>query len=158
LFFVCAGEEISWGQRLIGWQTPEWLASENAQGETNLHNLWFLQAHGPDKERKSFVELLINPNRLLSIFWLSYCLILPLLATTTTGHRLVSWSGIPVPPLGVGLLFLITYVVFHAMVAFGGGRAYVHQMDELKEAIQATCFALLALTLAFSSTREEPSS
>jgi hypothetical protein len=93
---------------------------------------------------------LINPNRLLSIFWLGYCLILPLFATTTSGRRLVSWSGVPVPPLGVGLLFLTTYVAFHSIIAFGGGRAYVHQMDELKEAIQATCFALLALTLAFS--------
>ncbi|HEX6144786.1 MAG TPA: hypothetical protein VFZ01_18865 [Geminicoccaceae bacterium] len=33
-----AGEEISWGQRLFGLATPEWLA-HNRQGEANLHNL-----------------------------------------------------------------------------------------------------------------------
>ncbi|MEZ0261548.1 MAG: hypothetical protein ACAH80_11095 [Alphaproteobacteria bacterium] len=34
-----AGEEISWGQRLIGWATPEGWADINTHKETNLHNL-----------------------------------------------------------------------------------------------------------------------
>ncbi|MBI4003948.1 MAG: hypothetical protein HY353_02905 [Candidatus Omnitrophica bacterium] len=33
------GEELSWGQRLFGWTTPDWMAARNLQGETNLHNL-----------------------------------------------------------------------------------------------------------------------
>jgi hypothetical protein len=33
------GEEISWGQRLFGWATPDALDEVNAQGETNLHNI-----------------------------------------------------------------------------------------------------------------------
>jgi hypothetical protein len=36
---VIAGEEISWGQRIFGWITPQDLAGINKQGETNLHNL-----------------------------------------------------------------------------------------------------------------------
>lgn len=39
LFFVMGIEEISWGQRIIGFATPESIASENWQGEFNLHNL-----------------------------------------------------------------------------------------------------------------------
>ena len=40
-----AGEEVSWGQNWLGWATPDWLASVNDQGETNLHNTssWFDQ-------------------------------------------------------------------------------------------------------------------
>jgi hypothetical protein len=34
-----AGEEISWGQRILGWVTPEELAELNQQGETNIHNI-----------------------------------------------------------------------------------------------------------------------
>jgi hypothetical protein len=34
-----AGEEISWGQRLLGWATPADLALLNNQGETNIHNI-----------------------------------------------------------------------------------------------------------------------
>lgn len=39
LILIVAGEEISWGQRVFGWATPEVLQVENVQGETNLHNL-----------------------------------------------------------------------------------------------------------------------
>ena len=37
LVFV-AGEEISWGQRLFGWETPAEWRSRNIQGETTIHN------------------------------------------------------------------------------------------------------------------------
>lgn len=40
-----AGEELSWGQHLWGWETPQWLMGANDQRETNLHNIssWFDQ-------------------------------------------------------------------------------------------------------------------
>lgn len=34
-----AGEEASWGQHLIGWDTPEGWQELNDQNETNLHNI-----------------------------------------------------------------------------------------------------------------------
>lgn len=34
-----AGEEISWGQRLFGLETPDYLKDRNAQGEMGIHNL-----------------------------------------------------------------------------------------------------------------------
>ena len=39
LSLLAAGEEISWGQRLFGFQTGESLKKLNYQHETNLHNL-----------------------------------------------------------------------------------------------------------------------
>ena len=36
---VAALEEVSWGQRLFGWSTPEDLSRVNEQGETTLHNI-----------------------------------------------------------------------------------------------------------------------
>jgi hypothetical protein len=38
-----AGEEISWGQRIFGWGTPEALDTINHQGETNVHNIRLVQ-------------------------------------------------------------------------------------------------------------------
>ncbi len=38
-FFWAAGEEISWGQHFLGWNTPEWMSEINDQNETNLHNI-----------------------------------------------------------------------------------------------------------------------
>ena len=37
--FLTAGEEISWGQRLFSWQTPQLMAEINRQQETTLHNI-----------------------------------------------------------------------------------------------------------------------
>lgn len=33
-----AGEELSWGQHWIGWESPDFFANVNRQGETNFHN------------------------------------------------------------------------------------------------------------------------
>ncbi|MBI1326575.1 MAG: hypothetical protein GC136_02930 [Alphaproteobacteria bacterium] len=36
-FYTC-GEELSWGQHIFEWHTPEFWAGVNNQNETNLHN------------------------------------------------------------------------------------------------------------------------
>ena len=38
-FFFGAGEEISWGQRIFGLESSDFFKENNAQGETNFHNL-----------------------------------------------------------------------------------------------------------------------
>ena len=38
-------EEISWGQWVFFWRTPEAIKEVNAQGETNFHNIGPLQGH-----------------------------------------------------------------------------------------------------------------
>jgi hypothetical protein len=42
---VVALEEMSWGQMVFNWPTPELLNQHNAQHETSLHNLHLLQDH-----------------------------------------------------------------------------------------------------------------
>lgn len=39
IFFLNAMEEISWGQRIFGWETPQ-IFEGNVQDETNLHNFF----------------------------------------------------------------------------------------------------------------------
>ena len=43
--FYVLGEEISWGQHILQWSTPEYWQALNDQNETNLHNTssWFDQ-------------------------------------------------------------------------------------------------------------------
>ena len=43
VFFV-AGEEISWGQRVLGLHTPEVLAAVNSQREISVHNIYSLHS------------------------------------------------------------------------------------------------------------------
>lgn len=39
VFLFGAMEEISWGQRVFGIESPEWFLKHNKQGEINVHNL-----------------------------------------------------------------------------------------------------------------------
>ena len=43
VLFVAAGEEVSWGQRVFGIETPDAFVDDNRQDELNLHNLDWLQ-------------------------------------------------------------------------------------------------------------------
>ena len=43
--FLVAMEEISWGQRIFGWESSEFFREYNVQDETNIHNLFNLNQH-----------------------------------------------------------------------------------------------------------------
>lgn len=45
LCIFVAGEEVSWGQRVVGFDTPKLLEQSNLQSEFSLHNLKGIQEH-----------------------------------------------------------------------------------------------------------------
>jgi hypothetical protein len=59
---LVAMEEISWGQRLFGFETPAWFDARNAQGEATLHNLYPLQ--------HNLVQLQLGAATVLTFGWL----------------------------------------------------------------------------------------
>ncbi|MEQ8929933.1 MAG: hypothetical protein RIE24_23440 [Silicimonas sp.] len=73
VFFFAAGEEISWGQRIIGWETGETFEEMNKQQETNLHNLIVPTPWGDFHLAKT----LFGP--ILTLIVLVYITVLPLL-------------------------------------------------------------------------------
>ena len=40
-----AGEASAWGQQVIGYHTPKWMAARNAQDQMTLHNMYGWQNH-----------------------------------------------------------------------------------------------------------------
>ena len=98
LMFVGFGEEISWGQRMFGFETPELLAGTNLQNEFNLHNL---------KHVESFYG---GQHRYLSLMTLFLGLVLPLLVLWKPGRGLVQKTAFPVTPVGYGVFFVGVYV------------------------------------------------
>jgi hypothetical protein len=60
---VAAGEEISWGQRLFGTETPAVLVDGNRQDELNLHNIDGLQ-------RKAIIAQLAVAGAGVMVAWL----------------------------------------------------------------------------------------
>jgi hypothetical protein len=60
-----AGEEISWGQHLLDWGTPEYLQRINDQQETNIHNIssWF------DQKPRILLELWVLIGGIVLVLW-----------------------------------------------------------------------------------------
>ena len=60
-----AGEEISWGQQLLNWGTPEYFQAINDQQETNIHNVssWF------DQKPRILLELWVLIGGILMVLW-----------------------------------------------------------------------------------------
>lgn len=146
LMLVCAGEELSWGQRIFHWKTPVAIEHLNAQGETNLHNSWVLHAKDSTGQRKSFLRLLINAERLFSIFWLSIFVMVPLLGRfSATASRVIAKIGLPVAPLSLGGLFLLNYAFFRLGIAYLPSNYLIDAdtgLDELKECNYALVYAV----------------
>jgi hypothetical protein len=97
LFVFGAGEELSWGQRLLNYETSEFFNQYNYQGETNLHNL---ELWGVNINKLIF-------SKLMFIGLGFYFLVLPLLVWKMAWvRRLVTGFGLPLPRLHhvIGLL------------------------------------------------------
>ncbi|HHQ48787.1 MAG TPA: hypothetical protein ENK19_07880 [Acidobacteria bacterium] len=156
LLFICFGEEISWGQRIFGWRTPPAIASLNLQGETNLHNLELFHPRNPDGTPKGFLPLLLNMNRLFALFWLAYCVVLPLLARRSeTTRSLAARLGVPIPPLWIGGLFLLSFLVPHLLERVRGADL-AGPLDEIKEMADAAAYFLLAVVFLLRGRRHRP--
>jgi hypothetical protein len=137
IFFIGFGEEISWGQRLIGWDTPQLFIEINKQNETNIHNSWVFH-------RKIF-----GLDKLFFIFWFSYCLILPLVTKySLEARRYISRFDLPVPPLWIGFLLVTNFSIYLIPQFFPSDWPQTHYIDraflEIMESNDALIFAVLA--------------
>ncbi|MFD0860361.1 hypothetical protein [Roseovarius aquimarinus] len=102
LFFMAAGEEISWGQRIFGWESSEFFLENNKQDETNLHNLMVGDVH--------LTKSLFGP--VLTICILLYLVGLPLLYPK--GGRIAALAdrfAVPVPWLKHAAIALVASVI-----------------------------------------------
>lgn len=155
LFFVAFGEEISWGQRLLGLQSPTLFSEYNRQGEINIHNMPVFHGRDPSGERKSGLALWLNLDRLFTVFCVTWLLALPL-ATRANG-RIAHWLrrlGVPLAPAWVGAFFLANYLL-SKVFEHGADRALAHSVVEVKESTSA--FVVLAAAVAIALARRLPS-
>jgi len=97
-----AGEELSWGQRIFDWKSTGYFKDNNAQEETNLHNLVVAG--------KS-INLLIF-SRLLIFFMIFYLLVLPILYQRNTNIRhLTEKFAVPVPRIYQIVALLLVFIL-----------------------------------------------
>lgn len=96
LFFFGAGEEISWGQRIFGIESGDYFLQNNAQKETNLHNLVV--------EGKKINKIIFS--QLLMVAMVIYLLVLPVL------YRKKEWVK------NLADKFAVPVVKWHQTIAF----------------------------------------
>jgi hypothetical protein len=152
LFFFAFGEEISWGQRIFHYSTPEIIRDSNIQEELNIHNLKIFHGLDSSGQRKSFVELFLNIDRLFSVFWLLFCLLCPLLAKRSS--RISSWFeriNLPLVPLWLGIFFLLNYLLSKILELFFTQNIMLSAITEIKE----TNFALLFFLVSWWFLQKE---
>lgn len=93
-------EEISWGQRIFQVPTPAFLEEANNQREINIHNL------------KTFMGFPLNSNFLLTLFWLSFCCLVPVLYYLVPPlKRFFDRINLPIVPLFISFFFVLNYIV-----------------------------------------------
>jgi len=142
--FVCM-EEISWGQRIFGFETPESIRGANSQSEFNIHNLQVFHGETESGERKSFFALLLNMDRMFSMFWFSYCFLLPIIyKVSSPARKLLDTMLMPIVPLFLGSIFVLNYALTKGLEAIVDAQLH-HSIVEIKESIIAMLFLLLAI-------------
>ncbi|AOW19963.1 hypothetical protein [Urechidicola croceus] len=98
IFIFGAGEEISWGQRIFGIESSEYFIENNAQGETNLHNM----VVGETKINKLIFS------QILTLILIIYLIILPVLYRKVTSIKnLVNTFAVPIPYWKHTIAFII---------------------------------------------------
>ncbi|HUF00221.1 MAG TPA: hypothetical protein VMN99_13265 [Anaerolineales bacterium] len=108
LFFLGAGEEISWGERIFGWTEQNFIRERNVQGELTLHNLEYFQ--GDDS------LLPISISQLFIAFTFVFAVLIPLVCMLLPKLGSFVAARFPVMPLYPGLLVVITYVLQKSML------------------------------------------
>ncbi|MCW3075071.1 MAG: hypothetical protein JWP69_2140 [Flaviaesturariibacter sp.] len=135
ILFFGAGEEISWGQRLLGIQSPDYFKENNAQGETNIHNLII----GGQKLNRIIFTIV------LAIALCVYIVVIPFLYRRKQWmRRTVDYFGIPLPQPYQIIAFLAMFALVQLIPHMG-------KRDEISE--EGTAL-LLFLIIAFPLNKQ----
>ena len=111
VMFFGAGEEISWGQRIVGYETPESIKQANVQGEFTIHNLEIFNGKQFDKAKRSGIQRLLEMDMLFKIFIFSFGILLPLAVWHIKPFsKFVQKIKLPVPPVSIGIFFFISWL------------------------------------------------
>lgn len=134
LFIFGAGEEISWGQRIFGIESPEFFKEYNGQGETNLHNLIL----GDFKVNRYLF------GTFLGICIALYVLVLPILAKSQEWARKFIYSfAIPLARVH----HIIAYLILFGLVS-------IIPSPKRGELLEFGGCALFFLIVTFSANRD----
>ena len=137
-FFFCFGEELSWGQRIFNFATPDIFQKVNVQDEFNLHNsLGYAADH-------VFIIGVIFFGSIIPVLVYRYRAL----------HHFIDLTGLPVASLGLAFGFAI-------VSALHGWTIYILfpktplRVAELRELLSALGFLILMVEVNRSLSRNQ---
>ena len=108
VLFFGFGEEISWGQRIFGIQSPSFFSENNFQGEINIHNMMVM---GVDLNRWIFTYVLV-------LIFTFYFLITPIMYYKNKFPKtIVNRFSFFIPNYLYSSIFLITTLIINLNLA-----------------------------------------
>jgi len=152
LFFFGAGEEISWGQRIFHFHTPE-IMSSNLQHEFSLHNMPFFDTRVPgykdnqhmNRGKKGIAQELTIYS-LFNRFWFSFCVLIPILNLISFRvHKWMEKINFPVAPIWIGLFFMANSFIFYNVLQYFVPYPLSGPPREIMEAAYCFFFFILAV-------------
>jgi hypothetical protein len=152
VMFIGAGEEISWGQRILGFKTPEALEKINVQGEFTFHNIVTFNSVDFKGNRKHCLARLLEINFLFKLSTMLFGIVLPFCVYHFKFvSRITMKIHIPIPPIAIGLFFFINWVTCWTLHSFilpkDSPKEYIIAAVEIYECIAS--FILLVVSLYF---------
>ena len=148
LFFVAFGEEISWGQRILNFETPDSIKEANVQEEFNFHNLEVFNGRMLDGEEKGGIASYFELHKLFYMAFFVFLFLVPILHKYSAFVRnIIEKIHLPVPSLVLGVLFVLNLVYGHLVkVAIQNEIPEVaHGVVEIKEVMIAFILFLLPI-------------
>lgn len=150
VLFFGFGEEISWGQRIIKFHTPEAIRMKNVQKEANIHNLELFNRKDLSGRMKTGFQRLLEFNFLFKASTIFLGIILPLLVFhIKTVNRLCTRISLPIPPVSIGVFFGINWVTFRILHVYllkeGQSLNYYSAANEIYECIGAVIILILSI-------------
>ena len=134
LFFFGGGEEISWGQRILGLQTPDAIAEVNNKDEINLHNL------------ELFGSKNSLPFKLYQLFAFTYTAVIPLIALASAKMRKLFERFIHVVPLLFGAAVLANFLLSQIVSRY----TFLGQPGEIQESNYELTFMCIGIYVVYS--------
>jgi hypothetical protein len=138
-----AGEEISWGQRLIGYTPPGVFLEHNTQQEANIHN---------------FADVFGRPKWMLVAALAGYGLLLPTLQRAASTRRLLDRIGAAPPTLSIAawIAVVIALLIWYPLTFTGewaeliAGWLFVASAPLSSRTVGVTTLAAIPAALAMT--------
>lgn len=148
-FIFGAGEEISWGQRIFNFETPEYIKDHNVQKEFTLHNIELFNTKKFDLSSKKGLERFTEINFIFRIFCGIYGVFLPLCVYHIKSFGKIAWHiKLPIPPFSIGIFFLLAWISFRIVMTLlpeDGHPQYLDTAVEIFEFLAAYIFFIISI-------------